>query len=266
MERRIPFVGPMKSGKSSLLCALVRHDVLPRRSHVMTTVATRVVLGEHSHPALRIDQRLVDRISEQLNSPVDMENLSRWPDLARFHHRVRQGGIEVRTQTHGAEGIRRQLHEINELARLGGRAVDWLPEIRLPGGTGLPLVFIDTPGVAPHDAVVPEHLAQAHGCVVVLDYTQLGSTEEAVFAERLQPLLDRLDRVWIVVNRVDQRRQHADRNCACTADAARALFGRDDLEVFETSAELAMAAGPHARTRSGVQLLSDALICVKGQL
>ncbi|QJT04656.1 hypothetical protein G9272_33750 [Streptomyces asoensis] len=254
----------MKSGKSSLLVALVRHDVLPRRSHVMTTVATRVVLGGHSKPVLRIDRRTLDRISEQLSFSAETEDLSRWPDLARFCHRVRQGGIEVRAGIHGAEAVRRQLLELNELARLGGQAVDWLPEIRLPSDTDCPLVLIDTPGAAPHDAVVAEHLTQAHGCVVVLDYTQLGSTAEAVFAERVQPFLDRLDRVWIVVNRIDQRRDLTDRDRAGTAEAARALFGRDDPEVFETSASLAMAADPRARARSGVELLSGALSLAEG--
>lgn len=283
VEVRIPVLAPMNAGKSTLLCALLGHEVLPRRAQAMTVLATRLVTGGPavSTPLLRLEPELLeqvddlaDRLRTRLTGGAPAE-LRGHPHLARLAGALMAGGPVLRNETSGAEAVERCLFWLNDFARLAilllpelhtRRLVDWLPEVRVPGEGHL--VFVDTPGrnetigTSLLDDIALKHLATAHACLVLLDYTQLGSTSEAAFAERIRPALDVLDDtlVWLVVNRIDRRRDSADLDQESTAAAARRLFGRDGVAVFETSGLLA-GTGLRTRERSGIEPLHRAVTC-----
>ncbi|GGM02781.1 dynamin family protein [Dactylosporangium sucinum] len=269
-EVRVVVVAPMKAGKSTLLSAITGHDVVPRRAQAMTVLATRLVLGGMTGPQLRVPldlaaeaTEMAGRVRARLRSP-SAPSLAAHPHLARFAAGLDQAPLRTGAVVTGAAAVRTALTALHDLARLAmyllpahetAPLAGWVPEVRVPGAGDGRVVLVDTPGPdegaggALLGTIVEQQVAAAHAGLVVVDYTQIGSTAEARLAERVRSRLAVLadELLWLVVNRVDQRRGRADLDRPGAAAAARHLVRRPGAPVYETSAVLAVAAAAHLR-------------------
>lgn len=275
-ELRMPIAAPMKAGKSTLLSALLGTDIVPRRADVMTALATRfipVAPDISARPALHMTPQLVDGHADLLDriraalTDEAVAGLASQPRLQQVAMRLRRGDrVAVATTHTGADDIRPVLTWLHDTVRLAtvtlpAQALDlvlgWVPEVTVPV-PGTPeagrLVFIDTPGPGEAAAspllatVVARHLAEAHGCLALVDYAQIGSVAAAAVARLLADHAALLDpaAVVIAVNRIDQRRRNgADPGTAMVRDMARDLFETPSLRiapVIETAAAVGLAA------------------------
>ena len=273
-ELRVPVVAPMKAGKSTLLCALLGADIVPRRADVMTTVATRFVpvpLTARGQPRLRMSDELVAGHARMLDTVVatmteeSLAALAVQPRLQELARRLRAGERGPLATTHtGVRDIRDVLTWLHDTVRLAvltlpapatAVVADWIPEVTVPVA-GTPdagrLVLIDTPGpgeavTSPSlAAVVDRHLGEAHGCLMVIDYTQLGADAGAGVASLVSGHVDTLDprAVVIAVNRIDQRRS-GDPGPGAVSRMVRDLLAASiwrTAPVVETSAASGLAA------------------------
>lgn len=208
-EIRVAVVAAMKAGKSTLLSALLGQDLAPRRAQAMTVLATRLVLGAATpsgEPELLLTPTLIadatdlaHRLVARLSTPP-APALAGQPHLARFAAELHPRMFSTGPAIAGAEAVRLHLAALNELARLAmqllpadrtAQLVDSVPEVRVPGPGGGRVVLVDTPG--PNEAlggrlledIAVRQVGAAHGCVVVVDYTQIGSVAEARLAARI---------------------------------------------------------------------------------
>jgi hypothetical protein len=271
----MPVVGPMKAGKSTLLSALLGTDIVPRRADVMTALATRfipVAPAISARPTLHMTRTLVDghaqlldRIRAVLTEEV-VAGLASRPRLEQVAMRLRRGDrVTVADRHTGADGIRAVLTWLHDTVRLAtvtlpaatiDQVAEWLPEVTVPV-PGTPetgrLVFIDMPGSGEAAAspllasVVTRHLAEAHGCLALVDYAQSGSATGAGVARLLADHAALLDpaAVVIAVNRIDQRRDGHDPGTAMVPDMARDSFELPSLRtapVIETAAVAGLVA------------------------
>lgn len=289
VELRIPIVAPMKAGKSTLLCGLLGNDIVPRRAQAMTAVATRFVAVDpefRAEPELRLAAELVKEHAELLREIADrltdeqLAELGGRPDMQRFATDVRQLRKPRLSASYvGALAVREALTDLNDTVRLAMRVlppafvdhlVRWVPEVVVPADIGRGpgrLVLIDTPG--PDEAaaspllaaMVGKHLSEAHGCLVVVDYTQLGG----ISADRLGKLVAPHAAGWVpgtvaaAVNRIDQRGRAlgGDPDPETARRAAREATGLPtdwDYPVVETSAALGVAVQQYIDARDSRSL------------
>jgi hypothetical protein len=168
----------------------------------------------------------------------------------------------------GAEAINEMLSRLNRIARLAaacapddeaGREApgDWTAEVEVPV-TALPgpgrLVLIDTPGLHVDTAAsrTGTVLDEAHGCIVVVDYAQVGSVDSDLLTRFVAEhaggfAAGHAVLTAVTVNRVDQRDANAseDRGPEHTARIGRRASGLPagaDPLIFETSARRGLAA------------------------
>jgi hypothetical protein len=276
-EFRIPVVATMKAGKSTLLSALLGADVAPRRAHGMTAIATRYVLDSSLEmPVLQPTPDMVALcadIAERVLSAVRRHGFGeamKQRQLQNFLDELQRTGCPS-SAAHGLEQVRDRVEFLNHLARIAlsilqpktvAKFLACTPEVRVPSpalgcATGSPrnppgnVVLVDTPGcnearLGPIFAeTIKAHVANAHGCLVVVDYTQIGGIAEARLAELISTSVRQWvpGDLWVVVNRVDQRRsdRDLDRN-SVRAGVCKRLGLRDpELNLIETWGNLALA-------------------------
>ncbi|MFE0457867.1 hypothetical protein ACFW1A_01235 [Kitasatospora sp. NPDC058965] len=246
-ELRIPFVGPLKAGKSTLLCAVLGAAVAPHPVRPATLLATAFVPvpapapGGDTAPTLAVPARmrdehraLVEELARALGS-VDPGAFADRPALRHTAEHLLTRPAELRAEYRGTDDVRSVLAELSDVVRLAltvlparqvAGAARWLPRVRVPvpgyQGQGT-LLLIDTPGVdagptgpgasarsaaAAHtEAVLRTVLAEADGCVVTVDYTQIGSASGVRTGQLVGEFAAGLDprAVAVVLNRVDQR-------------------------------------------------------------
>jgi len=268
----IPVVATMKAGKSTTLGTLLGLDVAPRRSHTMTTLATRYMLsGTVREAELSLGDaitsdyaRLLARIRARL--PDSEPSLSPHPYLARFAARLLLEEEWPPQRCDGTRAVFDTLSFLNDFARVAMLLLPpdeiepltgWVPEVLVPVGdtarsstdTRLRLTLVDTPGLGEAmgrdllPVIVGRTLDHADACVT--DYTQLNSEATAALAAQVSKRFGTRtgSAVWVTVNRIDQRRSSADLDEEGVRGAVRQLLGLPDraVPVVETWAELALA-------------------------
>jgi hypothetical protein len=272
-ELRLPVVAPMKAGKSTLLCALLGADIVPHRAHVMTALATRFIpVSPAACPEAELiltaglvagHARLLDALGRVADSRI--ASLGGRPHLQELAVALRDGHrVELRPWQTGTSVIRDLLTWLHDTVRLATivlpsaaaeQVADWVPEVHVPvPGTlaGGRLVLIDTPGTGEAAAspvlasIVARQLAEAHGCLVLVDYTQLGGMAAAQLAQLVTSRAAAAEpaAVVVAVNRIDQRRD-GDPEAAAVRDVVRHILdipAWKDVPVIETAAALGMAA------------------------
>jgi Dynamin family len=271
IEVCIPVVATMKAGKSTTLGTLLGFDVAPRRSHTMTTLATRytltvtvqeaefapgdVITSEYAGLLTRIRARMRD----------DQERLSAHPYLARFASRVLRAPRHPPQPCRGTEAVFDAVSFVNDVARVAmlvlppeeaAALVNWVPEVLVPAAgdrstARLRLTLVDTPGLGEAlgrdllPVIVERALDRADGCVFVMDYTQLNSEATVALATQVSKRFGpgAGSAVWVTVNRIDQRRSSG----GLDGNDVRALvhdqlgLRGQEVPVVETWAELAIA-------------------------
>ncbi len=230
-ELRIPIVGPIKAGKSTLLSALLGSDIAPRRT-MLPTRFIPVDPASYAAPHLHLAPELVAGHGELLVEIVSgldnssMAGLCSHPHLQRLAERLPQEPWpHLASVFDGTSTVREVLTWLNDTVRLAAlvlpsdtvaHVVNWTPEVLVPviGTSGAArLVLIDTPGPdqarvsSLSTAIVARQLAEGHGCLVVMDYALLGSAAGAHLAQLFASHTKGFDpqAVLVAVNRIDQR-------------------------------------------------------------
>lgn len=281
-EVRVPIVSTMKAGKSTLLGALLGVDLVPRRTHPMTVVATRyVAFARGSEPELRLDDATlagIEDMAARVRRLVDQdESVLRAvpPHLVRLAAGLGRETAKLDALTRGTKEVLARLAFVHDFARLAihtlpaevaDTVVGWLPEVAVPepawAASGpaalrdadgrLTVVFIDTPGSNEAAlsrvlaAVIERQLVRAHGVVALFDYTQLDSVDTVAMAARVAAAVGAGSNapVWAVANRIDQRRERGSRDVDDVDKTMRHLLSAAGkrAEVCETAAHWALEA------------------------
>lgn len=271
VEVCVPIVATMKAGKSTTLGTLLGFDVAPRRSHTMTTLATRYTLTATVReaefaPGDVITSEYADLITWiRARMPDDQARLSAHPYLARFASRLLRAPGHPPQPCRGTEKVFDAVSFVNDVARVAMLVlppeeatvlVNWVPEVLVPAvgdasAARLRLTLVDTPGLGEAlgrdllPVIVGHALDRADGCVFVMDYTQLNSEATAGLASQVSKRFGpgTGSAVWVTVNRIDQRRSSGGPDGNDVRALVRAQLGLQDQEVpvVETWAELAIA-------------------------
>jgi hypothetical protein len=269
----VPIVATMKAGKSTTLGVLLGLEVAPRRAHTMTTLATRYVPTDAvAEPEFLIGDAVASGYGPMLariraRLPGSEARLAAQPHLARFAARLSHEPERLPESCRGTQAVLNALAFVNDLARVAMVVLpaeeiqvlaDWVPEVRVPdpqaarGGSGprLRVTWVDTPGLGETmgrdllPAIVARVLAQADGCVLVMDYTQLNSEATAALAAQVTKRFRKRtgSAVWVTVNRIDQRRSGQDLDEAAVRGTVVRMLGpgSKQVPVVETWAELAL--------------------------
>lgn len=255
LEMVLAVVGTMKAGKSTSINAIVGAEVLPNRNRPMTTLPTLIrhtpgvlqprLIFEKVKPLNDLSVTLKKQLKNtpkdtlaQLQSDRDMENLLE----------AIQQGQPFGTGHEGEKGIFDFLKKLNDLARLCSvvgadfpfseyAAVDSMPVIEVEFShlkdtqvsQGL-LTLLDTPG--PNEAgqthlrdMLKDQLQKASAVLAVLDYTQLKSDADAEVRQNLQEIADTVrDRMYVLVNKFDQRDRNSDDEASVKTYVAQTLM------------------------------------------
>jgi GTPase Era involved in 16S rRNA processing len=288
LELRLPVVATMKAGKSTLINAIAGFRLLPYRTLPMTTLPTEVVLTNRvAEPRLLFPEDVVDllrQIADNLTGK-DFKNASR-SGLSGADKSFRDtldallgdGDPVPSSEVHGIDSINAALSRANDLVRIGvmsGVVQDLLsylrqiPRIECPpqaalaeavGSGRAELVLVDTPG--PNEAgmtmhlfpLIDQELKEAGVVFLVLNFIDMRSQAQDQLRREIEPVLGRLgtDKVYIVVNRFDDRRQEDMTEEETREFAAReaGLRSDDHGRVFLTSARQAFDASSFRRVRN----------------
>ncbi|MFE0457866.1 dynamin family protein [Kitasatospora sp. NPDC058965] len=272
----MPIVAPMKAGKSTLVNALVGYPLLPARANPMTTLPTRIRLVDGldpEWPEMTVPPDTVaffDRVVESVRTEVGRSGwrpAEEHSQLVPLLQEITAGTVPpVLVEYRGRAEIHAVLTRLNDLLRLAVLAnagdviseLHELPELRsgfwsgsaVAGATGGELVLVDTPGPNEYalssqlGAVLDAVLRASHVVLVVLDFTQMGSSAAEQIRELLGPQLAVIGRekILAVVNKVDLRGYggNADQGPAQTRAAVAAGLGltaeQAAAQVFESVA------------------------------
>lgn len=236
-ELVIAVVGTMKAGKSTTINAIVGTEILPNRNRPMTALPTliRHVVGQ-KEPILHLQnnqplnaylQTLQSSLGE---SKFGIENQEDMEPVIRHI----ESGKPFEKEYIGKENIYEFLKMLNDLVRFSVvsktdfpfehyNKVDELPVIEVEFShlssyaeqVGK-LTLLDTPG--PNEAgqqhlkpMLRDQLKKASAILTVLDYTQLKSDADDVVRKELQDVAETCgDRLFVLVNKFDQRDRNAD--------------------------------------------------------
>lgn len=244
LQLRMAIVAPMKAGKSTIINAIAGQELLPSCATAMTTLPTEIVFTTKlkkpilSLPAetLGIFQDIYQDIQQQITeSGIESlkQRLARYPHLLDLLETIHTKDFYFSNKIEGREAINKTLNHLNHIIRLYcalepiqdplARFTE-VPCIATPflGISGISqaktlgnLVIVDTPG--PNEAgdnlrlttVVEEQLRRSSIVLVVLDYTQLNNEAAEAIKKQVKPVLELIgqDNLYIVVNKVDQRRK-----------------------------------------------------------
>jgi hypothetical protein len=282
LQLRMAIVAPMKAGKSTIINAIAGQELLPSCATAMTTLPTEIVFSTQlKEPILtlaaetrNIFQNIYQDIKQQIaNSGIEsiQQRLGRYPHLLDLLKDINAADFPFDAKIVGRAAINQALNHLNHLIRLYCAlepAQDPLaqftevPRITTPflGISGISqaktlgnLAIIDTPG--PNEAgenlrlttVVEEQLRRSSIVLIVLDYTQLNNEAAEAIKKQVKPILELIgqDNLYVVVNKVDQRRK-GDMTNEQVRDFVIADLELNHLDVsdriFEVSAIRAFAA------------------------
>ena len=265
-------VGTMKAGKSTAINAIIGTEVLPTRNRPMTALPTLI---RHTpgttKPVLRFENRQpINNHASRLRGEVKRSRHDLRDEMDRdrhFHDLVDSidKGEDFKRIYEGASEIAEFLKDLNDLVRLSSRfdlefpfgdydEVGEMPVIEvefahlseMQGRSGR-LVLLDTPG--PNEAgqsqlhrLLREQLSKSSAVLVVLDYTQMGSDADDDVRDELKNIAEVVaDRLYVLVNKFDQKDMHSDNEKQVrdlvTKDLLKDMVKGDD--VFPVSARWA---------------------------
>ena len=275
LELRLAVVAPMNAGKSTLINAILQTDQLPRRNAAMTTLPVEVVEDVNlDEPRLLLESDLlnavdraaleVDRIVGRIGRTEAIERLRRHPHLVPMLDRNDRWQPVVSPCT--GSDINRALFFVNDIVRVLDNIAPTSDKLeplksapparlatvstRSPREVGR-LVVVDTPGpnegsASILDDVVSRELERATLVLLVLDYSQLHAEAAEKLRKNVSDIADRrgTDALFVVVNKVDQRRSEHDMSQEEVRDFVTSTLGMADLDpaehLFETKALFAL--------------------------
>ncbi len=282
LQLRMAIIAPMKAGKSTIINAIAGQELLPSCATAMTTLPTEIVFSTKlkepiltlAAETISIFQEIYQDIKQQIaNSGIEslQHRLARYPHLLDLLGEINAADFPFSNKIKGRAAINKALNHLNHIIRLYC-ALEPLkdplakftevPCITTPflGISGISqaktlgnLVIVDTPG--PNEAgenlrlttVVEEQLRRSSIVLIVLDYTQLNNEAAEAIKKQVKPVLELIgqDNLYIVVNKVDQRRK-GDMTSEQVRDFVIADLGLNQSDVsnriFEVSAIRAFAA------------------------
>ncbi|ELN9187522.1 dynamin family protein [Vibrio cholerae] len=241
-ELVLAVVGTMKAGKSTTINAIVGTEILPNRNRPMTALPTliRHKAGQ-KEPLLYLQNKApltnfiadLNKVLESQHIDEKLVGAENCQDMLELASKLKQPDV-LQEQYTGSDNIYQFLKMLNDLVRFSVitktefpfasyRNVDNLPVIEVEfahlsdysnqiGG----LTLLDTPG--PNEAgqehlkpMLRDQLKKASAVLTVLDYTQLKSEADGVVRQELQQIVAECgDRLFVLVNKFDQRDRNAD--------------------------------------------------------
>lgn len=236
-ELVIAVVGTMKAGKSTTINAIVGTEILPNRNRPMTALPTliRHVVGQ-KEPILHLqNNQPLNAYLQTLQSGLGKSNfgIENQEDMGPVIRHI-ESGKPFEKEYIGKENIYEFLKMLNDLVRFSVvsntdfpfvhyNKIDELPVIEIEFShlsnyteqVGK-LTLLDTPG--PNEAgqehlkpMLRDQLKKASAILAVLDYTQLKSDADGVVRQELQDIAETCgDRLFVLVNKFDQRDRNAD--------------------------------------------------------
>ena len=246
LEMVIAVVGTMKAGKSTTINAIVGQEVLPNRSYPMTALPTLVTHKKGCFvPTLSFQKcepiiAMSREVSKKLKRSGDKKNRG-------FHNRseaeevvakiIEDGELQIQENYQGQEEIFNFLRLLNDLMRLAKElkvdppyeeyeTVDDFPKIEVEfshlkeskGDTNGRLSILDTPGPNEYGTsdkfkrIFQNQLSKASAVLLVVDYTQIGSTAGGDVRDEIDKMSEVLiNNTYVLLNKFDN---HSDRNDA----------------------------------------------------
>jgi GTPase SAR1 family protein len=275
LELSMAIVAPMKAGKSTIINAIIGHEILPSHSAAMTTLPTELVFNpKNTSPTLTIPEKTFNHFQTILQQLKEMTNKKglKWAQqqtsyahLRRLLEKIHHQKITLAPKISQYQPIRDNLTIQNHLIRLYGLlfaqekiAFADIPRIetdfgQLPNAPKIQsqgkLVIVDTPG--PNEAgghnlkeIVTNQLQKSALVLIVLDFTRLKDAAAEEIKQEVQKVIDLIgkDNLYVLVNKIDER----GRNAMSTEDVQEfvvAEFGiQNQKQVFEVSAKQAFIA------------------------
>jgi hypothetical protein len=239
LELVMPVVSLMKSGKSTIINAVVGRDLLPWRATAMTALPTKIVPDEAAaEPSLILTAQDAAAFTELAGSMAGHvaaahdELADEYPLLRQVLDQLADGRIEPVPQAwRGRAAVSDGLRQLNDTVRLAAlsrpaddfvgrltelptlRTAPWIRPEFVDDQVAGTLAMVDTPGI--DDPVMGEHLLRAvatqlkdcHVVLLILDFTALGRRAEESIRALIEPVVQEIGRekLYVVVNKVDQR-------------------------------------------------------------
>ena len=255
-ELVLAVVGTMKAGKSTTINAIVGSEILPNRNRPMTALPTliRHKAGQKEPVLFLHNKAPLTHFIAQLNTVLESQNVDKKlvgaenrDDMLDLAIKIKQPNY-LQEQYAGSQKIYEFLKMLNDLVRFSVITktqfpftsysnVDNLPVIEVEfahlsdySGQIGGLTLLDTPG--PNEAgqehlkpMLRDQLKKASAVLTVLDYTQLKSEADGVVREELQQIIAECgDRLFVLVNKFDQRDRNADSSESLTKYVAENLM------------------------------------------
>ena len=278
LRLKMAIAAPMKTGKSTIINAIIGQPLLPSRNAAMTTLPTEILLNAQlSEPVLILSPKtlsILEITQEKLQQKIKMlaektleEKISSYPHLATLVKRISTPSQwHLAEKVFGCKAINQTLTDLNDLIRL---CTLILPEIDpLPTLTEFPhietpfwgskqqgignLLIVDTPG--PNEAgehqlteVVNQQLENSLIVLMVLDFTQLKTEAAEQVKQDVKKVIEVRgnENLYILINKVDQRRS-GDLTPEQLRKFVSAEFGlseeNHDQQLFEISARQGFVA------------------------
>ena len=245
LEMVVAVVGTMKAGKSTTINAIVGSEVLPNRNRPMTAIPTLIQHTKgQTQPLLEFKHKapietLMRALNKEIANPKNhkkIQELEKEKDLQRLiQHLKIVDNCKCANQYSGPDEIFNFLRILNDLVRLSNDLgiefpfheydeIHEIPVIKVEfahlsgsnNSTGT-LTLLDTPGPnesgQPHlRKMLKDQLSKASAVLAVMDFTQLKSEADAQMREDLKDIINVSgDRLYAIVNKLDQRDRHSDR-------------------------------------------------------
>lgn len=278
LRLKMAIAAPMKTGKSTIINAIIGQPLLPSRNAAMTTLPTEILLNAQlSEPVLTLSPKtlsILEKTQEKLQQKIKTlaeetleEKISSYPHLATLVKRISTPcKWHLAEKVLGCKAINQTLTDLNDLIRL---CTLILPEIDpLPTLTEFPhietpfwgskqqgignLLIVDTPG--PNEAgehqlteVVNQQLENSLIVLMVLDFTQLKTEAAEQVKQDVKKVIEVRgnENLYILINKVDQRRS-GDLTPEQLRKFVSAEFGlseeNHDQQLFEISARQGFVA------------------------
>jgi predicted GTPase len=237
---RIAIIGPMKSGKSTLINALIGQNIMPSHGSAMTALPTDIILDSSlSEPVLTLSRSNIEKFNNLISTLKDEilekeENgiasakvqVGDDPRLHNLLDDIASGKFQVSPETFKVDQILQTLTQLNHLIRLSvlisnkffQNSLD-IPTIKTPflqsvfnnseNSTGR-LVIVDTPGGDEAgqnqlETMVNDQLAQASMALVIVNYRNFDNREADKIKEKVNQQFELVDinNLYIVVNQID---------------------------------------------------------------
>lgn len=231
LELVLAVVGTMKSGKSTVINAIIGYELLPNRELPMTTIPTLITHKEgQTDPYMELNEfKLIKKTQNELKQinlkDIYNKNKINIEELLNFDFSNRIDGVEQ---------INKALSIINDLLRIchdnnkdfsveNFDTIEQIPRIyvqfeSLPEQNGNKIgrfSIVDTPGMneAEHRAklkqIFKQQIDMASAVLFIMDYTQFGSeaTQEVkVDVDRILDISDNIkNKLFVAVNKFDEK-------------------------------------------------------------